>query len=251
MIRNYIFMLLTIVNAIRYPNIMLNRSNLVMIREPINTITSNKIIENLVKIRENDIYIFLNTPGGSVTNGLEIINTINSLQNINKNIHCIGNYVASMGFTIMQTCNYRYALPNAIFMQHQMSLLNRGNLNNVNNILELYNIINKRLTIYQAYRLNITHEQFIKLITNDYWIYGEDIKINNIVDDIVTITCNYKPTNEIEQVELLNNKIDVIYSSCPLVTKPLKINLDSNSSLYNELKHEIIDYFYFSNIDIN
>ena len=60
-------------------------------------------------------YLFLSTPGGSIQNGLEMIET---LKGIGRPVHTITSFAASMGFQIVQNLDDRLILKTGILMSH-------------------------------------------------------------------------------------------------------------------------------------
>ena len=93
---------------VSYKSIKFNKTNNIVIREPINTETTSKFIYDLNLIeKKNDTYVYLNTPGGSVFDGLKIIEEIRKY-----NMSCIVENAYSMGFIIFQSCKNRYILSN-------------------------------------------------------------------------------------------------------------------------------------------
>ena len=121
---------------------------------------------------QNNITIFINSPGGSVMDGMEIIDHIKMLQDNNVQVNCIADYSASMAFIILQSCTNRYALFSSIIMQHQMSLGSKGNLYNTQNYLNFIGDVDQQLDVLQADKIGICVNDFRNLIENDWWLTG-------------------------------------------------------------------------------
>lgn len=222
----------------------LNENNLVSIRGPIDSDSTNKFFQDIMKLdKEDEINIFINSPGGSVMEGLKIVSYIEML-NENVKVNCIADFAASMAFIITQSCKHRYALKSSLLMQHQMSLMNRGNLFNLNNYMEMINEMNVDLDKSQAERINMSYEEFKERITNDWWLYGNKAKEMNVVDDIVNVRCSDRLTTNTEKIKLrtMFGDVEFTFNLCPLVRHPLKVkfnrefdyNSDNNSEEYNE-----------------
>ena len=98
-------------------NIVLDVNNTILIRGVIDENTATQLVYD-INSRENkkDLYVFLDTNGGSVDAGNKIVNEIQKY-----NISCIAQKAISMGFVILQSCNKRYITPGATLMQHQIS----------------------------------------------------------------------------------------------------------------------------------
>jgi len=95
---------------------------IILLTGEINDYTSNIIIAELLyldSINHNDICIYINSPGGSITSGMAIYDTMNYIKSDVSTI-CIG-IAASMGAFLLSsgTKGKRYALPNSEIMIHQ------------------------------------------------------------------------------------------------------------------------------------
>ena len=225
--------------------INLNENNLVSIRGPINSDSTNKFFQDVMKLdKESEINIFINSPGGSVMEGLKIVSYIEML-NENVKVNCIADFAASMAFIITQSCKNRYALKSSLLMQHQMSLMNSGNLFNLNNYMEMINDMNVDLDKSQAMRINMTYEEFKEKITNDWWVYGFRAKELNVVDDIIDIKCSDRLINGIEKFKITTIIGDIEYSFtlCPLVRHPLKVKFFNEDDVQSNDKFKYINYF--------
>lgn len=220
----------------------LNENNLVSIRGPIDSDSTNKFFQDIMKLdKEDEINIFINSPGGSVMEGLKIVSYIEML-NENVKVNCIADFAASMAFIITQSCKHRYALKSSLLMQHQMSLMNRGNLFNLNNYMEMINEMNVDLDKSQAARINMSYEEFKERITNDWWLYGNKAKEMNVVDDIVNVKCSDRLTTNTEKIKLstIIGNVEYTFNLCPLIRHPLKVkfNRELDSSEYSEEYNE-------------
>lgn len=232
--------------------INLNENNMVSIRGPIDSESTNKFFQDIMKIdKDEEVNIFINSPGGSVMEGLKIVSYIEMLNN-NIRVNCIADFAASMAFIITQSCQNRYALKNSLLMQHQMSLMTRGNLFNLNNYMDMINDMNVELDKTQAQRINMTYEEFKDRITNDWWLYGSQAKEMNVVDDIVNVRCSDRLISGTEKtkVSTIFGDIEYTFNLCPLVRHPLKIRFtkefecnEINSENYKEYSKKYLNYF--------
>lgn len=222
---HFLFYLLCFNQVYGMNTINLNENNMVNIRGPIDSDSTNKFFQDIMKLgKENEVNIFINSPGGSVMEGLKIVSYIEMLNN-NIRVNCIADFAASMAFIITQSCQNRYALKSSILMQHQMSLMNRGNLFNLNNYMDMINDMNVDLDKSQAKRINMSYHEFKERITNDWWLYGGKAKEMNVVDDIVNVRCSDRlisGTNKIK-ISTIIGDIEYTFNLCPLVRHPLKV----------------------------
>lgn len=98
------------------------KERIILLNGEINDTLSNSIIAELLyldSVSNDDISLYINSPGGSITSGLAIYDTMN-LINSDVSTICIG-MAASMGAFLLSsgTKGKRYALPNAEVMIHQ------------------------------------------------------------------------------------------------------------------------------------
>ena len=99
------------------------KDRIIMLSGPVNDHMANSVIAQLLFLDaqdpEKDIYLYINSPGGSVTSGLAIYDTMNFI-NADVQTIVIG-MAASMAsiFLAAGTKGKRYALPNAEVMIHQ------------------------------------------------------------------------------------------------------------------------------------
>jgi ATP-dependent Clp protease protease subunit len=104
-----------------YSRLLVDR--IVFLGTPVDDMVSNLIIAQLLFLQmtdpKKDIHLYINSPGGSVTAGLAIYDTMQFLT-CDVNTYCIGQ-AASMGAVLLAagTKGKRYALPNARIMIHQ------------------------------------------------------------------------------------------------------------------------------------
>ena len=190
---------------------------------------THKILE-LAKLNSDIIYVYIQSNGGSVLAGKRFIQFISTLNNHGKNISCIADEAFSMGFVILQYCPHRYVMQNSIIMQHQMSLGVSGPINNMDNYLTMIHQIKEELNNHQANRLKLSLEIFEQQISNDLWIYGENIIKSNAADEIVEVLCSKELITGKKKVKLEtffgNLKLD--YSLCPVLNAPINTKVVSN-----------------------
>lgn len=134
-------------------------------------------------ISNEDIHIYINSPGGEVYSGLAIYDIMNYVQS--KVITTTIGLAASMAFIIAISGDQRNALPNARYMQHQpMSGLDFGQVSD-------FEIQTKELQTLQTKLYNIiaekTGQDFDKVkqdCDRDYWMSAEEGKEYGAIDFI-------------------------------------------------------------------
>lgn len=126
---------------------------IIMLHEEVNTTTASLIVSQLLYLEgqdaSKDISLYINSPGGSVTDGLAIYDTMQYIR-CDVSTICMG-LAASMGAFLLAagTKGKRYALPNSDIMIHQPSGGAKGQATDINihaqHILQTKQRLNKIL----------------------------------------------------------------------------------------------------------
>ena len=132
-----------------YSRLLLDR--IIFITDEIDDDMSNAICAQLLFLESQDetapIKLYINSPGGSVTSGLAIYDTMN-LVKCPIHTYCFGQ-AASMGAFLLAAGDKRYSLPNSRIMIHQPSTVVAGKASDIeisfNEIQTLKNVLNKIL----------------------------------------------------------------------------------------------------------
>ena len=134
---------------------------------------------------EKDIYLYINSPGGSVTAGLAIYDTMKYIKPDVATI-CVG-MAASMGAVLLAggAKGKRNSLPNAKILIHQPWV---GGLQGQTSDIEIHakEMIKTRDTLYNilADHSGKTIEQITKDCDRDYFLTAEEAKTYNLIDNI-------------------------------------------------------------------
>lgn len=151
---------------------------------------SNLIIAQLLFLQsqdsKKDISVYINSPGGSVTAGLAIYDTMQFLQ-CDIATYCVGQ-AASMGAILLSagTKGKRYALPNARIMIHQPWGGAEGKASDIQIAAEEILRLKVRLNEILAFHTG----KNVKTITNDterdFFMSSEQAKTYGLVDEVLT-----------------------------------------------------------------
>ena len=167
---------------------------------------ANSIIAQLLFLQmedgKKDISIYINSPGGSVTAGLAIYDTMQFLT-CDVNTYCIG-MAASMGAVLLcsGTKGKRYALPNSDIMIHQVSGGAQGTASDVERTVEYMFKLKKRLIKIIAHHTGKDEETVKHDSDRDYYMTAEESKNYGLVDEVVKSRKELKAAAEIvEQVQ--------------------------------------------------
>jgi len=187
-------------------NIVLTKDNHIAIVGEINKKTAIDFVKNINNVKTDNLYIYINSPGGSVMDGHHIITYMNNIKAKNRTIiTCYADMAASMGFVILQACDVRLGSPSSILMQHQMSVGIKMNLHNLNNYIKMVQDINIYLDKMQAKRIGMDYYEFINKVNNDWWISGVSAINEKVLDEYAFIECD----NELDKCPLLGGTINV------------------------------------------
>ena len=134
---------------------------------------------------KRDINIYINSPGGSVTAGLAIYDTMQFVT-CDVATYCVG-IAASMAAVLLTagTKGKRYALPNSDIMIHQVSGGAQGTASDVERTVEYMFKLKKRLIGILAQHTGKTGEQIQADSDRDYWITAQQAKDYGLVDEVV------------------------------------------------------------------
>ena len=166
------------------------KDRIIFITDQIEDNMANLVIAQLLFLEsedpEKDIYLYINSPGGVVTAGLAIYDTMQYLK-APVNTVCIGQ-AASMGAVLLAAGakGKRYALPNARIMIHQGSGGFRGNTPDVMiQVKELETLVDK-LTKILAHHTGQTADQVRKDSDRDRFMSAEEAKTYGLIDEVYT-----------------------------------------------------------------
>jgi ATP-dependent Clp protease protease subunit len=170
-----------------YSRLMMDR--IIFLGTPVDDMVANVVIAQLLFLQMNDpkkdIHLYINSPGGSVTAGLAIYDTMQFLT-CDVNTYCIGQ-AASMGAVLLAagTRGKRYGLPNARIMIHQPWGGVQGAAADISiqakEILRLKDRLNEIL----AYHTGKSVDLLQKDADRDFFMSAEEAKTYGLVDEVV------------------------------------------------------------------
>ena len=165
------------------------KDRIIFLGAPIDDIFSNLIIAQLLFLEaedpEKDINLYINSPGGSVTAGLGIYDTMQYVKPPITTI-CLGQ-AASMGALLLAagTTGKRYALPNARVMIHQPMGGFQGQATEIDiharEILKIRDRLNQILSQHSGQGL----EKISQDTERDYFMSGTEAKDYGLIDEVI------------------------------------------------------------------
>ncbi len=166
------------------------KDRIVFIGTPIDDTIANLIIAQILFLHmeepDKDINVYINSPGGSVTAGLAIYDTMQFVK-CDVATYCLGQ-AASMGAFLLAagTKGKRYCLPNARVMIHQPWGGAQGTASDIHiqakEILKLRDQLNRSLSKHTGQPL----EKIEKDTDRDYFLSAEEARAYGLVDEVVT-----------------------------------------------------------------
>ena len=168
------------------------KDRIVFVGTPIDDGVANAVIAQMLYLQmedsKKDIHLYINSPGGVVTGGMAIYDTMNFLQ-CDIVTYCIG-MAASMSTVLLAagTKGKRFALPNSRIMIHQPSGGAGGQAADI--AIAAREILRWRKTLNEAISRHTgkSPEQIEKDSDRDYYMSAAEAKDYGIVDHVVTST---------------------------------------------------------------
>jgi ATP-dependent Clp protease protease subunit len=165
------------------------KDRIIFIGTPIDDYVANSVIAQLLFLQmqdpKKDIHIYINSPGGSVTAGLAMYDTMQFLT-CDVNTYCIG-IAASMGSVLLTagTKGKRFCLPNSHVMIHQVSGGASGTASDVERTIGFMFNLKNRLNGILAKHTEKTVEQLEKDSDRDNYMTAEQAVAYGLVDKIL------------------------------------------------------------------
>lgn len=165
------------------------KDRIVFIGTPIDDQVANSVIAQLLFLQmqdpQKDVNIYINSPGGSVTAGLAIYDTMQFLT-CDVNTYCIG-LAASMGAVLLAagTTGKRFALPNSDIMIHQVSGGAQGTASDVERTVEYMYRLKKRLNRILAHHTGKAESEVEVDADRDYYMTADEACAYGIVDKVL------------------------------------------------------------------
>ncbi len=166
------------------------KDRIIFLGTPIDDTVANLIIGQLLFLEaddpDKDIFMYINTPGGGVSSGLGIYDTMCYIKPDIQTL-CVGS-AASMGCFLLAggTKGKRYSLPHSRIMMHQVSGGTQGNISDVQIRMQEMVTINDILMGLLAENTGQTVAECKEIYDRDKWMSADDAKAFGIIDTIQT-----------------------------------------------------------------
>ena len=159
---------------------------IVFLGEEVNATTASLVVAQLLYLEaqdpEKEIQFYINSPGGSVTDGMAIYDTMQYIK-CDESTICVG-MAASMGAFLLSagTKGKRLALPNAEIMIHQPSAGTQGQITDMAIHLKRLEVIKKRMNQILANNTGKSLEEVTAACERDIFMSAEEAKEFGLVD---------------------------------------------------------------------
>ena len=165
------------------------KERIIFLADEVNSVTAGLVVAQLLFLESEypnkDIHFYINSPGGSVTDGMAIYDTMKYVK-CDVCTTCIG-MAASMGAFLLAggTKGKRFALPNAEIMIHQPSGGAQGQASdikiNADHILKIRDKLNRILAENTGKEL----EQIQNDTERDNWLTAQEAKEYGLIDAVI------------------------------------------------------------------
>ncbi|MBD5149068.1 MAG: ATP-dependent Clp endopeptidase proteolytic subunit ClpP [Oscillibacter sp.] len=162
---------------------------IIFLGEEVNATTASLVVAQLLYLEAQDpdkeIQLYINSPGGSVTDGMAIYDTMQYIK-CDVSTICVG-MAASMGAFLLSsgTKGKRLALPNAEIMIHQPSAGTKGQVTDMAIHLRRLEIIKKRLNSILADNTGQSLETVTADCERDNFMTAEEAKEYGLIDKVI------------------------------------------------------------------
>jgi ATP-dependent Clp protease, protease subunit len=210
-------------------SIVLTSNNTVVLNKPFTEESVQQVQQDAIKLsrklkKTDTIHLFLNSPGGDISSGKLLIETLNSLP---QKVDTITLFSASMSAMTVESLNDRYILPYGTIMMHPAFVQGMGGYvpgqldSRVKALHQSLELLESKV----ASRMGITLKDYEKLVDHELWLEGQDAVDMKTVDKVVSVICDksldgtYK-----EHLQTFFGPVTVEWSKCPLLTAPVSVD---------------------------
>lgn len=210
--------------------VQLEASNTVELMGPITNETIGRVMQRLLQVSrvlpaKTPIYLVINSPGGSVFDGLDLIDLADALP---QRIETITLFAASIAFQTVQALGNRMILRQGTLMSHRGKGSVSGQFSG--ELETRYRMVKRKLDYLDTMaskRMGLSIEEYSRLVKDEYWVHGFDAVAEHAADEEILARCGDSLTGtRIESLNTIFGEVRIEFSKCPLIKTPLEIKLD-------------------------
>ena len=219
--------------------IVLSKDNVLSLNSAVDSESVAKLIKRAQELDANldsgyPIILFLYTPGGSIQDGLELIEALKSL---NRPVQTVSMFAASMGWQILQSLDKRMVLETGVLMSHKARGGFYGEFGDGVSQLDaryalwLQRILDMDMITVQRSNGKQTLDSYRKAYENELWITGRDAVAKGYADEVVSVKCDKSLSGTTkESFFFMGIEIIVVFSECPMNTSPLAVTFNMQTN---------------------
>jgi len=219
--------------------IVLSEENTLVLDQEFDGASVSALIESARQLdskleSKQPLYLFLYTPGGSIQDGLELYE---ALKGLNRPVHTITLFAASMGFQTVQQLGERYILENGVLMSHKARGGFTGEFSDGQSQLDarysLWLSIIKEMDDQTVKRTGgkQTLKTYRAHYENEMWLLGKQAVAQGYADAVVTVKCDATLQGKRGiTVKFFGMSFDILLSKCPTNTNVLGVQANVSTT---------------------
>lgn len=213
--------------------LLLTPDNTISLSGEVNAESVGKVMKKASEMNSSlpsgyPIYLFLNTPGGSIQDGLELFEY---LKGVNRPVHTITLFAASMGFQTAQQLGTRYILRYGVLMSHKARGGFQGEFGDgMSQVDSRYGLWMRRIEMLDRDTVARTNgkqtlESYRTSYSSELWLNGQEAVDRGYADEVAVIKCSNELNAKTEEQEFSNGffSVKATFSGCPINTSPLSV----------------------------
>ena len=162
---------------------------IIFLGEEVNATTASLVVAQLLYLEAQDpdkeIQLYINSPGGSITDGMAIYDTMQYIK-CDVSTICVGMCASMAAFLLNAGAKgKRLALPNSEIMIHQPSAGTQGQVTDMAIHLKRFEIIKKRMNRIMAENTGKTIEEITAACERDNFMQAEEAKEFGLIDKVI------------------------------------------------------------------
>lgn len=166
------------------------KDRIIILNDEVNAATAGLIVAQLIFLEaedpEKDIQLYINSPGGSITDGMAIYDTMQYIKPDVSTI-CIGMAASMAAFLLNAGAKgKRFALPNSEIMIHQPSGGMQGQATDMNIVVERMKKIKERMYTIMAENTGKSFDDIYEACERDNYMFADEAKDYGLIDEVIT-----------------------------------------------------------------